>query len=136
MAWWWELLPIPSPLDGGIQPDAPLPNIEHDVIRTKKGRVVYNRKPHKFTKSDVLRVAAAAYDADPKQTSGLMLILEELTIYMIDRIISLIGPNPIDKNLAERLYYYLRDTLARIIDKLPKEVSKQADEFLNNPYGV
>lgn len=132
---WWAI--IPSPLDTGTYtgPGA-TPNIEHEAILTRKGRVVYNRKPHQFTNSDLLRVAAGIYDINPTSSTGILLILERITIWMLDKILDKITAKDLDEGISSLLYYYIRNSLAKIIDRLPTDMRASADEFLATTYGL
>jgi hypothetical protein len=133
---WTDWLPIQSPLTGGGNEELFTPATAHIPITTRKGRVVYNRKPHRFSDNDLLRISADIYGADRNTGIGILAILERITIWMLERIFEkMIDPGQADL-IAEPLYYYMRDTLARIIDRLPGEVRAQADEYLSQVYGL
>lgn len=132
---WWAI--VPSPLDTGTYTGpGSTPNIEHEVIRTKKGRVVYNRKPHIFTNSDLLRIAGNLYGVSPTNSTGILLILERITIWMLDKILEKITTQDLDDGIASLLYYYIRNSLAKIIDRLPTDMRASADQFLAETYGL
>ena len=51
----------PSLIDNEFQLNKAIPNVVHLPITTRKGRVVYNRKPHLFTENDVLHISKLAF---------------------------------------------------------------------------
>lgn len=132
---WWAI--IPSPLEGLDGSTSALPNIEHLPIVTRKGRVVYNRRPHKFTYRDALRVACAVGNSDRGKPDGIMSALKELTIFMIEEILSLAHIKGLPAQFtADLLYEYVHAILTRFFDEFPEAIRNQADEFLADPYGL
>jgi len=131
----WPPFFIPSPLDG-LKPGEATPNVEHLPITTRKGRVIYNRKPHKFTENDVLRVSATYFGIyrDKKNANWLLRLMEALTIWMMDKIIERLAGEEIEDEVAGSLYYILRDTLARFIDRLPARVLEVLEKNPIYPY--
>lgn len=132
---WWIFQPPPltHPEDfPGYEPNQP---IEHLPITTRRGRVVYNRKPHKFTEKDLLRVAGQVYSAPKDQRHAIwwITVLERITIMMMDRIFEFILRREVDGDFVSRLYYLLRNQLALVIDKL---LGEQLTAALDDLWGL
>lgn len=132
MAKWWEyLFPIRSPLSFPEQKEK---TIEHLPITTRKGRVVYNRRKHEFSRRDAARVLGGVFGAPGTQNDlpFWMAILENATIWMLDKILEFISQAKQPDEIASTIYYVLRNALARIIDRLPERQRKVALEFISD----
>lgn len=129
MALWEALFPIQSPLKNAGDAER---NAEHLPITTRKGRVVYNRKPHQFTRSDAARVLGNVFGATGKKDSlsFWITILEETTIWMLDKVIEYISQSKQPDEIASRIYYIARDMLARVFDRLAEDLKKKADPII------
>lgn len=82
-------------------------NIEHPPITTRKGRVVYNRKPHYFDKNDLERVAKNVLmpEFTGTKAEGLELLIQKITIWMMEIILDRITFGTIEDGKAEEIYY-------------------------------
>ena len=69
---------------------SPPRSIEH-VHRTVAGRVVYNRPIHFFTERDLGRIAGAVIAATPTDRGLLYELLKKINLFMLDRILGLVG---------------------------------------------
>jgi hypothetical protein len=112
---------IPSPLDSPVAPT--IGNTEHLPIITRRGRVIYDRRTHFWSERDVQRVMANYFQIqmpkDPKLPFW-MILMENATMWMMNKIMSLLTGGKSDEQFISRLYYLLRNSLARIIDRLLK----------------
>jgi len=106
---------------------------EHLPITTRRGRVIYDRKPHPWTEKDVIRVTSRYFGLAKPTNSPLWIeLLERITIWMMDKILSLWVSDAKADILADQLYYIFRNALARILDKMIKTPNKQVlQEFLS-----
>ena len=136
---WWAFFWVPYP-SGGTQPgpDYTVPNIEHSPIKTRKGRVVYNRKIHKFSAADRDRILFNFYNQDDKNSpSSWITVLERITIDLMQIIFERFSPgDALSDVLIERIYYLLRDSLAWVLDHMGDKLRAQADEELGAIYGL
>jgi len=100
-------------------------NIEHLPITTRKGRVIYNRKPHLFDEKDLLRVSRSVLtpEMDPKNMDFERLLME-ITIWMTEVILDRISFGLIPDETARNLYNTVWNFLNGVIKKLsPEQVS-------------
>lgn len=93
-------------------------NIEHLPITTRKGRVIYNRKPHLFDEKDLLRISRNVLtpDMDPKNMDFERLLME-ITIWMMEVILDKISFGLIPDEVARNLYNTIWNLLNGVINK-------------------
>ncbi len=132
--WFW----IPSPLAGNAftDPTKATPNVEHLPIVTRKGRVVYNRRVHTFSDNDILRINSKRFELGKRQNNAnwLMRLLEAMTIFMLDKILEKLTDEEIDDEIVASLYYVMRNSLARIIERLPSRIVETLEANPIYPY--
>lgn len=115
-----------------------LDNIPHPPITTKKGRVVYNRKRHEFTQKDVLRVSGAVFNVSLSKNptaSQWMQLLEQITIWMLDKILETVTQKQWDDAIASALYYLFRNSLAKFIDRLEDDLKNDLADYVDSYSG-
>lgn len=88
--------------------------------KTNRGRVVYDRKPHTWTIKDYNRVADAIL-VDMAGTSALQRFLEDASIWMLQRILSLIGI----EDFAKIIYTYLLNLVSFLVSQLGFDFGKE-----------
>jgi len=127
LPWWLRGPPL-----AGAKPGDKTPNVEHLPTTTRKGRVVYNRKKHEFNQKDWDRLTGALFggNADKYSKYWWEAIIQRVTLYMIDKILDKLGANFKDYEIANRVYWMLRDNLAKVFTKLSEEEkAKILEEF-------
>lgn len=109
---------IPSPLTH--LPPEKVENIPHPPITTRLGRVIYNRKTHRWTDKDIQRIVGQYFDIDGERGTVPFWIkmLEKATIWMLDKILDFFAGKDLPEAVSESLYYIARDFLAKLIDRL------------------
>jgi len=140
MSEWWQFWNwIPSPLDDyEPNPTYTVPNIEHPPIKTRKGRVVYNRKLHNWSQADRDRILFNFYHLEGKEkAANWVTLLEKLTIDLLQIIFMRFYPGgALTDVLVQRLYYVVRDALATILDHMGDDLRASADAELHDTYGL
>lgn len=82
---------------------------------TWKGRVVYNRKPHIMTAKDAARILAHMNaQQDAQDVPVILRILQRITKYMIESILSLVGAGALTDEVYD-LVYGAVDSLLRAL---------------------
>ncbi len=121
---------IPFPIDTFNSSPA---NIEHLPITTRKGRVVYNRKPHQFSRADATRVLGRVFLApgEPNTLPFWLRLLEQVTIWMLDKILEFISQAKVPDQVATEIYRIAQRMLARVIDYLLPDDKENAANFVS-----
>ncbi len=97
--------------------------------KTVKGRVVYDRPPHLWTKKDLKRVLEATkYDNEEMDENFLIELIQELTDSLISAILALIGMGTLGNTVGN----ILRSITSRLVDVLlpylPRWENNEEDE--------
>lgn len=102
---------LPGRKNRSATPTMPRPS-SRAGITTREGRVVYDRKTHKFTEKDLARVMRLM--ERPADSAGLMRYIENLTKEMLDAILALVGLNA----FTDDVYIFIRDLIERILSAI------------------